>query len=236
MSAEQNEVLLEFRNVALVLGGVRIFDGLDLRLRAGDQVAIVGDSGSGKSLIPRLAVGLTSPTSGTLSLTDMELSTLDKKALRLARARCGLVLQGGSLLGDLSVEDNLWLALGAPAAARARLRRRIDRLLLAFELDHLAAHPANTLSGGEQRRVELARAFVREPDLLILDEPFEGAFTRAAALEAQVMRQIGPRGRALLLLTQDAALAHRSCDRVYRLVRGRLVQQVAEAAPVAATS
>lgn len=228
--------LLRFEAVSLVIGEVRLFDALDFTLNAGERVAIVGDSGSGKSWIQRLAIGLTAPTSGIVRLMNRALDETDQEERRLLRARCGLVMQGGSLLGELNVEDNLRLAMGATSPRNARAARRIDRLLMEFGLEQYAAVAAAALSVGERRRAELARAFSRDPDLLILDEPFEGAFARSQGLETQVMRRIVPHNRALLLLTQDAALAGRLCERICRLERGRLVQQdAAVAAPVTAS-
>lgn len=228
--------LLAFEGVSLVVEGRRLLDDVSFALGGSERVSIIGDSGSGKSWIQRLALGLTAPTSGTIRLMGEAVDGLDGAALRLLRARCGLVMQGGSLLGDLSVEDNLRLALGATAAGTARAGRRIDRLLLEFGLEQSASLRAGALSVGERRRAELARAFSRDPDLLILDEPFEGAFARAGALETQVSRRIVPHGRALLLLTQDAALARRMGEHVYRLEQGRLVQQPAAVTEPEATS
>lgn len=216
--------LLSFEDVSLVLEGRRLLDHVSLTIAAGERVAVIGDSGSGKSWIQRLALGLTAPTSGTVRLMGVAVDGLDAAALRLLRARCGLAMQGGSLLGELSVEDNLRLALGTGAA---RAAGRIDRLLLEFGLEQVAAVRAGALSVGERRRAELARAFARDPDLLILDEPFEGAYARAEGLERQVTRRIVPHDRGLLLLTQDAALAARMGERVFRLEQGRL-----EAEPV----
>lgn len=215
--------LLAFESVSLVLGGVRLLDRIDLTIAAGERVAIVGESGSGKGWLLRLAVGLAEPGSGTVRLMGVALDEADTDARRLLRARCGLAMQGGSLLGDLTVEENMRLALGRVGGHDARAGRRIDRLLLEYGLEQAASIRADMLSIGERRRAELARAFMRDPDLLILDEPFEGAYARGAALEEQVRRRIVPHGRALLLLTQDAALAGRLCERVYRLEAGRLV-------------
>eukprot|EP01037_Dinobryon_pediforme_P017635 gene17635-17840_t len=120
----------------------------------------------------RLAMGLTEPLGGRVALFGEDLADADAVRRRLLRSRCGLALQGGSLLAELSVEDNMWLALGTVAAARARLQRRLDRVMFEFGIEYA----------------------------------------------------IVPRGRTLLLLTQDAALAARLCDRVLHLVRGRLVQ------------
>lgn len=215
--------LLAFEGVSLVRGGVRLLDRIDLTIAAGERVAIVGESGAGKGWLLRLAVGLAEPGSGTVRLMGVALDEADTDARRLLRARCGLAMQGGSLLGDLTVEENMRLALGRMGGRDVRAGRRIDRLLLEYGLEQAASIRADMLSIGERRRAELARAFMRDPDLLILDEPFEGAYARGAALEEQVRRRIVPHGRALLLLTQDAALAGRLCERVYRLEAGRLV-------------
>lgn len=229
--------LLTFDGVSLVLGGTRLLDRVDLNIEAGERVAIVADSGAGKSWLLRLSIGLARPSSGAVRLMGVALEEADADARRLLRARCGVAMQGGSLLSDLSVEENMRLAIGTDDR---RAGRRIDRLLLEYGLEQMAATRADALSVGERRRAELARAFVRDPELLVLDEPFEGAFARGDMLEAQVRRRIVPQGRALLLLTQDRALADRLCERVYRLERGRLtpapVQQGAAVTVPDATS
>ncbi|WP_311268735.1 ATP-binding cassette domain-containing protein [Sphingobium sp. WCS2017Hpa-17] len=225
--------LLAFEAVSLILGETRLLDRVDLTIGSSERVAILADSGTGKSWLLKLAIGLASPGSGTVRLMGVALDEAGPAARRLLRARCGVAMQGGSLLGDLSVEENMRLAIGTGGGTTAR---RIDRLLLEFGLEQVAATRTDALSVGERRRAELARAFVRDPELLILDEPFEGAFARGDRLEAQVRRRIVPQGRALLLLTQDAALAGRLCERVYRLDRGRLVQQDAAVTVPAATS
>lgn len=223
--------LLRFSAVSLVLGGRRLFDRLDLCLGRGERVAIIGPSGTGKSVIQRLAIGMMPPLTGSVALFGENLGSLTAAAQRRLRGRCGMGFQGGSLIGGLSVEDNLWLALDAAPAARKRLRRRIDRALFDFGIEHAAPLIAGDLSEGERRRVELARAFVRDPELLILDEPLVGLRADADAIEAVLARQIIARGRALLLLTQDSDLAHRLCERVLVLESGALVQQ-AEAGAV----
>lgn len=225
--------LLAFEAVSLVLGDTRLLDRVDLIIGAGERVAILADSGTGKSWLLKLAIGLASPGSGAVRLMDVALDAAGPDARRLLRARCGVAMQGGSLLGDLSIEENMRLAMDSGSG---RMARRIDRLLLEFGLEQMAATRADALSAGERRRAELARAFVRDPELLILDEPFEGAFARGDTLESQVRRRIVPQGRALLLLTQDAALAGRLCERIYRLERGRLIQQEAAVTAPDATS
>lgn len=226
--------LLSFDKVALVTGGVRLFDDISFAVGPGAQVAICGDSGEGKSMLARLALGLTRPLSGKVELFGADVETLDIEALRKQRWRCGLSLQGGSLIGDLDVEDNLMLGIDIAGDARRRIGRKLDRIMLEFQIDHLGNAKVHSLSAGERQRVELARAFLRDPELVILDEPLVGARAQADQIERQIRRQVHQRGRALLLLTQDRPLAERLCETVFRIERNRLVQhEAAGAEPVA---
>lgn len=219
---------LAFDAVSAVAAGTRLFDNLDLVVEPGERVAIVAASGTGKSLLSALALGLARPLSGAARLFNVDLADAAPDDLRTLRSRCGVTMQGGSLLTQLTVEQNLWLALGTGGASR--LRRRIDRLLLDFAIERSGSVAVAALSRGERRRVELARAFVRDPEFVILDEPLDGAAAHADEIERAIVRQTRARGRTMLLLTQDAALASRLAERVLRLDRGRLHQVEAAAA------
>lgn len=224
--------LLELNEVGQVTGGARTLDRVSLSLQPGDRLAVVGANGSGKSTLARIAAGLKAPSSGRVSLFGQDLAKASADDVRRLRSRMGVVLQGGSLIGDLPVEDNLRLALGAVReASLARLRGRFDRIIINFGLEHAGDRPASDLSAGEQRRLELARAFIREPGLLILDDPFEGADAAAAAdMETRLVKALRRRPVALLLLTYDEALAKRLEATIGRLDRGRLLVDEASAA------
>lgn len=232
-----SDALLAFHDVGLVIGGARLFEALSFELGGAERIAIVADTGRGKTLIARLALGFLAPSSGAVTLLGSPIGCIGPVEQRRIRVRSGVALQGGSLFGALSVEDNLALAFGGASRGTLRaLRRRIDRLLVDFRIEHCAATIVGNLSTGEQRRVELARAFVRDPDLVILDEPFEGASAQTVALEEQVRRHVVGRARAMLLLTQNAELAHRLAQRVYRLDRHGSLQQVETISRPAAAS
>lgn len=213
-------LVLEIRNVSFVAGHTRLLDSLDLTVAAGERVGMVGRSGNGKSLLAALALGLAMPLSGSIALFEQDLATADVAHRRRLRARCGVSVQGGSLLSQLTVEQNLRLGMsGTPA----RMRRKLDRLMLDFAVERSGGAEVGALSRGERARVELARVFTRDPALVILDEPLDGVRSGAAEIERVLMRQILPYERTLLLLTQDEAFARRTCTRVLRLDRGRLV-------------
>lgn len=213
--------VLAIRAVSFVASGARLLDSLDLTIDAGERVAVVGHSGHGKSLLAALSIGLVAPLSGDVRLFGDDLAVTDDAGRRRSRTRCGVAMQGGSLLSQLTVEQNLRLGTGRTDAAR--VRRKLDRLMLDFAVERSGGAQVAALSRGERARVELARAFVRDPAFVMLDEPLDGAQAGAQRIEHAMMRQILPYDRTLLLLTQDEALAQRTCTRVLRLTRGRLV-------------
>ncbi len=225
--AALNPPALALREVAVVAGGSRTLDRVTLTLAEGARLAVTGVNGSGKSTLARIAAGLAEPLSGEVRLFGEDPARLAGPALQRLRSRISVAWQGGSLLGELTVEENLRLGLGAlAAAALPRLRRRMDRLLVTFGLEGVFDRVAGELSVGEQRRLELARAFLREPDLLVLDEPLYGTDAGTAhELERALLRSLARRPAALLLLTHDAALATRLCGTVATLAGGRLLPE-----------
>jgi ABC-type multidrug transport system ATPase subunit len=191
-SAAVSEAVLVLDDVAAVLGGTRVLDRISFSLGSGERLALVGANGSGKSVLARITMGLSRPSAGTVTLFGQDLAQVDAGALRRLRSRTGVVLQGGGLIGDLSIDDNLTLAVGLTGKlAQARLRTRIDRAIVDFGLEQATARVASELSAGERRRLELARAFLREPDLLVLDDPFDGTDEATAAdLEVRLTRAL----------------------------------------------
>lgn len=207
----------------MVLGGHTVLKDASFNLDPGERLAIVGVNGAGKTTLARAALGLSPLASGSGTLFGINLAE-DADRLRSVRTRAGVAMQGGSLFGDMTVEENLRMAQGwLPPSARARTGARMNRLLLDFRIEDVYGRITAALSNGERRRVEIARALARDPELLILDEPLDALDTAAAeALEESLHRALRRRPRALLLLTRDAALASRFAQRALRLERGTL--------------
>lgn len=215
--------VLAMRSVSFVTGGARLLDAVDLEIAPGEQLAVVAASGLGKSCLASLALGMIAPTAGGVALFGSDLAAEPRDRLGQLRRRCGALFQQGALISGLTVEDNLWLVLDAPASARQRLRRRLIRIAMDFDIGHILPRPAQTLSSGERQRVALARALLADPELVLLDEPLAGTASCADTMEAAIRRQVIGRNRAMLLLTQDTALARRLCPRVLVLEQGRLL-------------
>ncbi|RAK58368.1 ABC transporter [Phenylobacterium hankyongense] len=202
-------------------GPVEILRGLDVRVGAGERVALVGPSGSGKSSLIAVAAGLERPTGGRVLLFGQDLAGLDEdRRARLRRGRVSLVFQAFHLLPNMTAEENVAAPLEIARApdATATARVWLDRVGLAGRTRH---YP-HQLSGGEQQRVALARALASRPSLLFADEPTGNLDAANAAHVAELMFDlVAETGAALVLVTHDEALAARA-DRAVRLRDGRL--------------
>lgn len=203
-------------------GAVPILKGVDLTVPAGQVLALLGPSGSGKSSLMAVLSGLERATSGHLQVAGADFSDLSEDALaRARRGRIGVVLQAFHLLPTMTALENVMTALelagvpGAQALARAELA--------AVGLGHRLHHYPAQLSGGEQQRVAIARALAPRPALLFADEPTGNldATTGEAVVELLLARR-AETGATLLVITHDEALATRA-QRIVRLADGRIV-------------
>jgi lipoprotein-releasing system ATP-binding protein len=202
---------------------LELFRGLDLQVAEGESVAIIGQSGAGKSSLLHLLAGLDTPTSGQVWLGHTEVTALGTTAAaRLRNQAIGYVWQFHYLLPEFSAAENIALPLlarGMPRGqALALARSWLDRVALAPR----ARHRSGELSGGEQQRVAIARALVTEPRLLLADEPTGDLDDRTAAHLFTLLQQLcRERNLAAVIVTHNQELAHR-CDRVLRLAEGQL--------------
>lgn len=212
--------VLELQGVRVERGGARVLDVPSFRLGEAERVAVVGRNGSGKSTLLLTLMGLLPCATGRVLFRGQSASG-PGEAVALRR-RMALVLQE-PLLFDATVFDNVATGLRLRAVPRAELGERVRTSLARFHLAHLAGRAARELSGGEARRVSLARALVVEPEVVLLDEPFSGLDlpTRHAIVDdlARVLRD----GRvASILVTHDPAEARRLSDRSVELQAGRI--------------
>jgi len=201
-------------------GAIDILADVSFNVRQGEAVAITGSSGSGKSTLLGLMAGLDVPTSGEVKLLGHDLFSLDEEGRAALRAaHVGFVFQSFQLLPHLTALENVMLPLelaGKPATRAAA--EALERVGLASRLHH---YP-RTLSGGEQQRVSLARAFVVQPSLLLADEPTGSLDQHNGSLVIELMFSLlSERRTTLVMVTHDAELAGR-CERRLRLQGGRL--------------
>jgi len=200
----------------------RVLDGAGLDVAAGELVAVVGRSGSGKSTLLHLIGGLDRPEAGTIVVDGERVDGRPERELARVRARkVGFVFQFFHLVPELSGAENVALAARLPDAAPGAERRGLA-LLDRLGLDGAAGRLPHELSGGEQQRIALARALVNDPAVVLADEPTGNLDPEAGAEVLRLLREVADDGRAVLLVTHEAA-ATAVADRVLTLEQGVLV-------------
>jgi len=213
--------MLSVQGLTKRYGGPRprtVFADVDLALDAGDYVAVMGESGIGKSTLLNLIAGLDSADSGSIKLGAIELTTLDDDALTLLRrAQMGFVFQAFHILPYLDVFQNVALPLSLLGVADAEVERRVNTMLGAVGLEGRAASPPRELSGGELQRVAIARALVHAPRLVLADEPTGNLDSESAAQVLEVLRQQVKASGAAGILVTHSRVAAQTCDRVLLL-------------------
>jgi lipooligosaccharide transport system ATP-binding protein len=211
--------MLTLAGVRKSYGAQEVVCGVDLELRAGECYGLLGPNGAGKTTTLRLALGLTDPDAGRVTLLDEPVPL----RAREARLRLGVVPQIDNLDPDFTVAENL-LVYGRYFGMRDEaIRARIPRLLEFAGLEVRAGSRIQTLSGGMKRRLSLARALVNDPDLLFLDEPTTGLDPQARHLIWQRLKQLVAQGKTILLTTHFMDEAERLCDRLSVMDRGHLI-------------
>ncbi len=206
------------------VGGRMALNDICLNLPEGDWLLICGPNGAGKSLLTRLILGLDRPSAGTIQVLGHDLARLRGGAMKRLRREIGAVLQRGSLLTDHAVLENLLLPLRDAPMTRNDMARAARLVMTLLGLDGLENHLPRALSLGQQRRVELARALIHRPRLLIWDGLSDGLDPTAARETLAVLRGLRENQRLTLIATDNVpdALAG-TADRVAVLDRGRLL-------------
>jgi len=215
--------VLSIRQLAKTYDGPRrrtVLTGVDLELVPGEYVAVMGESGIGKSTLLNLVAGLDRPDTGSIKLDGVELTTLDDDALtKLRRVRMGFVFQAFHVLPYLTVAQNVALPLSLIGAADATIAERVDSILAAVGLADRAASMPRELSGGELQRVAIARALVHGPRLVLADEPTGNLDPESAAAVLRLLRdQVKANAAAGILITHSRVAAE-TADRILILTR-----------------
>jgi putative ABC transport system ATP-binding protein len=203
---------------------VRAVDGISLQIRAGEFVALLGTSGSGKSSLLNLIAGLDHPTSGAVVVSGNDLARMSREELANHRRRTvGMVFQAFNLIPSMTVLENVELPMRFAEVDRAerstRARQALERVGLAARLGHRPSE----LSGGEQQRTSLARALVNRPQVLLADEPTGNLDSRTGAEIMDLIDEVNRQGTTVLMVTHERVLAEQHANRMIFLADGELV-------------
>ncbi len=199
--------------------------GVDIEVRSGELVAVMGPSGSGKSTLMHILAGLDTPTAGTVSIAGTEITTLsDAKLTRLRRDHIGFVFQFFNLLPMLTAEENILLPLSI--AGEKPDKAWLDELLRQTGLAARSSHRPSELSGGEQQRVAIARALITKPTILFADEPTGNLDSKTSGEILKLMRaSTDAYGQTIVMVTHEARAAA-IADRILFLADGLIVQEL----------
>lgn len=225
---DPSSIVVRARNVTLALGSaeapVEILRGIDLDIRRGESVAVLGASGSGKSSLMAVLAGLERATNGEVMIGGADFSALDEDDLaRARRGHVGIILQAFHLLPTMTALENV--AVPLELAGDKQAFDRATRELTAVGLGHRMDHYPAQLSGGEQQRVAIARAMAPGPEILFADEPTGNLDGKTSEAITNLLFQRHKQTQAtLMLITHDRSLAAR-CDRIVEISDGRIVDE-----------
>ena len=225
---QEAQVTLESQNLTKTYYSTdpptQVLNGIDLTVRKGEFLVVMGTSGSGKSTLLYSVSGMDSPTGGKVFLEGRDLTSLnDKEVSRVRLTRMGFIFQQAYFLSNLNIRDNILLpALKAAPKEKDTVIARVDALLERFGIAHVKHHGITQVSGGQLQRASICRALVCEPSILFADEP-TGALNSSMTVEVMdALSDVHREGTTLVMVTHDPACAARA-DRVVYLRDGLLV-------------
>ena len=215
--------VLKAVRVAKSYNGRRVVDGISLEVAGGEIVGLLGPNGAGKTTTFQMMVGLVQPDEGKVLLNDEDLTG----APIYQRARSGIsyLPQESSVFRRLTVQNNIYAILETLELSTEEQRERADALMKMLGVAHLANHKAHTLSGGERRRVEIARALVLSPFFVLLDEPFTGIDPIAVAEIQKIVRRLITSGIGILITDHNVRETLGICDRAYIVNEGSILEE-----------
>ena len=215
--------VLKAVSVAKAYSGRRVVDGVSLAVQGGEVVGLLGPNGAGKTTTFHMMVGLIQPDEGQVLLNEDDLT--DAPIYQRARAGISYLPQESSVFRRLTVEQNLLAILQTLDLSGADQKERAGALMKMLGVSHLATHKAFTLSGGERRRVEIARALVLSPFFLLLDEPFTGIDPIAVAEIQKIVRNLVTSGIGILITDHNVRETLGICDRAYIVNQGTILEE-----------
>jgi lipopolysaccharide export system ATP-binding protein len=221
--ATEDTYLIQTEKLVKAYKGRKVVREVDIKVKAGEIVGLLGPNGAGKTTSFYMIVGLVKPTSGKVFFNGRNIS----KTPMYKRARMGMgyLSQEPSIFRKLTVQDNVLSILETlPISAKER-RERLERLLDDLKISHLAKQKAYTLSGGERRRLEITRALVTNPSIILLDEPFSGVDPLAVNDVQDIVRDLRDKGLGVLITDHNVRETLAVVDRAYLRCEGQVLSE-----------
>lgn len=217
---------IELRGVQKRFGDLVVLDGVDLVFPRGETTAVIGPSGTGKSVLLKHIVGLIQPDAGEVRVFGTDMARAGERERYAVRKRIGMLFQDGALFDSLSTGDNIAFPLDRhrPDLSAAQKRARVEEVLELVELPGLYDRPTPALSGGQRKRVGLARAIVNDPEVVLFDEPNSGLDPMTSdAIDQLIVTMKARLGVTFVVITHDIVGTVNVADRIVMLHGGRVV-------------
>ena len=221
MSIDNSQVLSGL-NLRKVYGNREVVKGISIKVNRGEVVGLLGPNGAGKTTTFYMITGMIRPNSGAVILNGSDITKLPM--YQRARKGIGYLSQEPSVFTKLSIEDNLRLVLEMTSLTKNEQTQRLEKLLTDFSIGHIRKSKAYTLSGGERRRTEIARALVMEPKFILLDEPFSGIDPIAVEDIQKIIFDLKSRNIGVLITDHNVRETLTITDRAYLLYEGDILK------------
>ena len=222
------EVVLSVRGLCKTFGGNSVLQGIDLDVHRSENVVVLGRSGSGKSVLIRIIVGLLKPDAGSVMLMGQEVTRLKKEALRQLRLKIGFLFQGSALYDSMTVRENLEFSLVRYAKNKSdsEISRDITDMLQSLELDGTENKVPSELSGGQKKRVAIARTLILHPEIMLYDEPTAGLDPMTSRGINDLINEVQKTYKTTsIIITHDLTCAKMTGDRILILEGGRFIRE-----------
>lgn len=228
MTATDGQTLIEYKGLFKAFGKKRIYDGLNLAIRKGENITIIGGSGTGKSVLLKCLIGLLYPDRGEVIFEGEDVVTLEEQKLLEVRRKVAMVFQGAALFDSLSVGENIAYPLREqnPEMAESEISDRVSQQLARVNLAGIENMKPSDLSGGMRKRVGLARAIATQPEVILWDEPTTGLDPISTrVIDELIVKMKTELGCTGVVVTHDMDSAFRVSDRIAMLANRKIVAQ-----------
>lgn len=214
-------MIIETHDLVKTYGERNVVNGVSISVKQGEIVGLLGPNGAGKTTTFYMIVGIEHPNSGVVTLDGKDISAL--AMYERARAGIGYLPQESSIFSKMTVEQNIMAILETTGAKKAVRKEKMDALISEFRLDHVRKSKGTALSGGERRRVEIARALATDPAFILLDEPFAGIDPIAVSDIQGMIAHLAKRGIGILITDHNVRETLSIVDKAYILAEGRIL-------------
>ena len=214
-------MFIETRDLVKTYKGRNVVDGVSVRVEEGEVVGLLGPNGAGKTTTFYMIVGIEKPNSGTITIGEKDITRMPM--YKRADQGIGYLPQEASVFRSLSVEDNIRAMLETTTKSKAEIEETVEALLQEVHIEHVRQRTGMQLSGGERRRVEIARCIALAPRFILLDEPFAGVDPIAVADIQSIIRHLKARGIGVLITDHNVRETLGIVDRAYILSNGKIL-------------